>query len=88
MARKEEGVHWEWSEEIPVIWKKGPMTEKDVARLGGVRRLRLRKKLRLHEKSRFDWHQCNSFAPRGSPQCLFCLEDISANIGRLFNERG
>ena len=35
MARKEEGVHWEWPKEIPVIWKKGPMTEKDIATFPG-----------------------------------------------------
>ena len=23
----EEGFHWDWPKEIPVIWKKGPLTE-------------------------------------------------------------
>ena len=32
MARDEEGVHWDWPKEIPVIWKKGPLTQSE--RLG------------------------------------------------------
>ena len=35
MAREEEGVHWEWPKEIPVIWKKGPITQKDIETFPG-----------------------------------------------------
>ena len=31
MARDEEGVHWDWPQEIPVFWKNGPITEADVS---------------------------------------------------------
>ncbi len=27
MSRDEEGIHFRWPRQIPVIWKKGPMTE-------------------------------------------------------------
>ena len=30
MARDEEGVHWEWPQDIPVVWKKGPLNECDM----------------------------------------------------------
>ena len=29
MCRDEEGIHWDWPEEIPVIYKKGPLTMHD-----------------------------------------------------------
>ena len=35
MTRDEEGVHWEWPKEIPVIWKKGPLTHNDVENFPG-----------------------------------------------------
>jgi hypothetical protein len=35
MARDEEGVHWDWPKEIPVIWKKGPLTKIDLENLPG-----------------------------------------------------
>ena len=30
MARHEEGVHWSWPQEIPVWWKTGPFTQKEI----------------------------------------------------------
>ena len=30
MTRDEEGVHWDWPKQIPVIWKKGPLTQIDI----------------------------------------------------------
>ncbi len=35
MARDEEGVHWDWPNEIPVIWKKGPLTQSDIENFPG-----------------------------------------------------
>ena len=35
MARDEEGVHWDWPKEIPVIWKKGPLTQSDIENFPG-----------------------------------------------------
>ena len=35
MARDEEGDYWQWPKEIPVIWKKGPLTQNDIAILPG-----------------------------------------------------
>ena len=35
MARDEEGRHWKWPEEIPVIWKNGPLTRADIETFPG-----------------------------------------------------
>jgi hypothetical protein len=35
MARDEEGVHWDWPKEIPVIWKRAPLTESDISNFPG-----------------------------------------------------
>jgi len=35
MARDEEGVHWGWPKKIPVIWKKGPLTQNDIENFPG-----------------------------------------------------
>ena len=35
MTRDEGGVHWDWPKEIPVIWKKGPLTQSDIENFPG-----------------------------------------------------
>ena len=35
MARDEEGVCYQWPHEIPVIWKKGPLTKNDITNFPG-----------------------------------------------------
>ena len=35
MARSEEGVHWNWPRDIPVIWKRGPITQQDIENFAG-----------------------------------------------------
>ena len=35
MARDEEGVHWDWPQEIPVFWKNGPVTKNDIETFPG-----------------------------------------------------
>ena len=37
MTRDEEGVHWDWPKQIPVIWKKGPLTQNDIENFPGFR---------------------------------------------------
>ena len=33
MARDEEGIHFDWPQQIPVIWKKGPISNNDIENL-------------------------------------------------------
>ena len=35
MARDEEGVHWDWPQEIPVFWKNGPVSKNDIETFPG-----------------------------------------------------
>jgi len=34
MARDEEGVHWEWPQQIPAVWKTGPVLPSDILEWG------------------------------------------------------
>jgi len=39
MAREEEGLHFDWPKQIPVVWKKGQLTKNDVEDFPGWVRL-------------------------------------------------